>query len=90
MQKIYKYNLTISPEQEIEANIVKVLDIQVQRDSLYMWAIVDEDPNNLTKRTAKIYCLYTGDSKYNQLSKLNLNFICTLQYEDLVLHWFYR
>lgn len=60
MQSIYKYPLSFIDTQEIELPTgAQVLTVQVQRDNLQLWALVDPEIETVEKR--KFIVIGTGN-----------------------------
>ena len=85
---IWKYKLTMEPEQTLTLPLVEVLSVQAQGEELYLWALVN--PDVAAKRTIQVLLCVTG----GPLSSLVLygRFLGTVQLADgkFVLHVFVR
>lgn len=78
--KIFKYKLEIQDEQILNLPINwKCLDIQVQNDAIYMWAMIAED---VACRDYKISCVGTGQETFLT------DYLGTVQLGSFVWHFF--
>lgn len=86
MKVIYKYSLLVKDTQELSLPIgAKILTVQLQFGTPFLWAIVDPDETLMEKRTIQI--IGTGHFKQdNEIGK----YISTFQLYDgeMIFHVF--
>ncbi len=55
-QTIYKYNITITGEQAVVLpKHSKILTVQIQNNTLHLWALINEDEREHEKRIIEIF-----------------------------------
>lgn len=85
MKTIYKYPLEITDEQEIEIPLgSRILSVQMQRDQLCLWAMVNSKVTNKTK----IKILVCGTGNPIEYPPSRMEFLGTIQQQVFVWHVF--
>lgn len=87
MTNIYKYPLELTVQQTISGSIIKVLDIQLQNNEPYMWAMVDTDS---PETEITVFLVGTGSEDTNHYKLKPDEYLSTMQIDEFVFHWFYR
>lgn len=80
---IYKYILGKSKTIKIPENPI-FLKVDAQEENTVLWALVD--PNN-EKKSFQVACVFTG-WPFHKDSINGLEYIGTVQIEEIVRHWF--
>jgi hypothetical protein len=81
-QSIWKYELRVVDHQTVQMPIgARILTVQVQRDALCLWAIVDQE----AKRETRIFCIFGTGERFN---RPDATYIGTVQDGDFVWHVF--
>lgn len=86
--KIYKYKLTLDPEQVIYPDaIAKSICVQIQNGVPCLWAQLEAN-RRIYGQTAstriKIYCVMTGE----EIEYQNTKYLSTIQHDGIVAHFY--